>query len=311
MKGWAALMIVCALTFGARRVAARDDGWRVTTVEGAPALAAVFAAGEEIWVAGPQGTIHHRDASGAWAVERTPATADLVDVTGTGPRDVWVVGRAGAMGHFDGKAWSSIASESTQAFDAVAAAALERAAAVASGRILTWDGERWTAAEGRKKVGALAALAPLGGKAARFVAVGAGGLALLVTGVGPDARAAVESTGVTGDLLAIAACPGAKGEAVAVGAAAARRSGKGRWSALPAPPVAVRGAVLRCKGSRATHVAAVAGEELLVLELAGGEWRRTTIAKGASLRDLAAWGKRGLVAVGDGGVVAVVERAPW
>lgn len=301
------LALLIAVVATVAPTAARAEGFRATTLDGSPDLAAVWAAGEEIWVAAPAGTVHHRR-KGAWTAAKMPASGDVTDVAGAGPRDVWAVGVAGLMARWNGKAWASVPSESTAGFAALVVTGARAGAAVAGDRILTWDGERWTAIHGRLKYPGLAAIAPLGGKPARWLAVGAKGLAILVTGTGPEARGVAETTGVSGDLAAVAACPGAKGEAVAVGTVAARRDASGRWAELPAPPAAARGAVLRCRGARAERLYTLAGSELLVLDVAKGQWTRRTVAPGADLTDLAAFGARGLVVVGRRGLVAVAER---
>ena len=59
-----------------------------------------------VWVVGRAGTIVHWDGA-AWAVVPSPTTVDLADVWGSAANDVWAVG--GAILHFDGVDGSQVA----------------------------------------------------------------------------------------------------------------------------------------------------------------------------------------------------------
>ncbi len=272
--------------------------WTVETVDGAPDLAAVWATAEgEIWVAGAKSTVRHKK-EGAWLSDKLPAPLDWVDVHGTGASDVWAVGSAGGMIRWNGTRWTSIAGVDGDPYVAVAAGA-SVVAAINEDSVALDQGKGWIFASGKGRPKGLRALGIVGD--ALFVAVGAGGLAIRVDGAG--GAWTPEKTGVDQALNAVAACPG--GEAVAVGVSAARRSAAGRWTALTAPPVEVRGAVARCQGKKLERVAAVAGDEVLILDVAKKTWSRQTVASGTTLTDIAPLGA-GLVVTGKSGLVATV-----
>lgn len=313
MKLLTIVVVVMAVSVhGTASAAGVASSWKIETVDGAPELPAVTSSpGGEIWAVGKGGLAYHRDAKGRWTVEKTGTTVDLVDVTAERADDVWAVGGAGAIVHRDGKAWGSIPSGDDDPWVAVAAVAGKTACAVGE-LVATWSNAAWRPIKGRPKFAGLAAVTAVrvgkGGKRVAFVAVGSGGQAILITGAGSDGTFVTEQTGVTGDLAGVASCPGtgAGGDVVAVGAVAARRV-KGKWRELATPPVPVRGAVVRCKGTTAVRVAAVAGAELFVLDVAKNSWTRGTVAANAVLLDVAPFGKRGLVVSGAAGVVATLD----
>ena len=61
----------------------------------------------DMWAVGGAGTVLHFDGTTVATVP-TITSVDLTDVWGTGPEDVWIVGRAGTALHFDGHALSSV-----------------------------------------------------------------------------------------------------------------------------------------------------------------------------------------------------------
>jgi hypothetical protein len=238
-------------------------------------------------------------------VQKVPLFVDFRDLGGTGAGDVWAAGTAGGLARWDGSAWRSVTGESTAGYSSIAIVSANLGAATTDKRLLVWDGTHWDSVFGRPSFDGIRAVAPLG-SAGRFVAVGDAGLIVAVDGK-TWTRAA---SGVKGALRALAVCGD---DVIAVGEAAVRRGAKGEWKPLAAPPVPVTAAVARCDagGTRVAAVAAVGGDELLVLDVRAGKagkWSRTTVSKGASLTDLAPHGK-GLIAVGKGGVVAT--RAEW
>jgi hypothetical protein len=61
----------------------------------------------DLWAVGEAGAIIHYDGR-AWSpISQSPTTVALRGVWGTAPNDVWAVGESGAMLHFDGSAWST------------------------------------------------------------------------------------------------------------------------------------------------------------------------------------------------------------
>jgi len=68
---------------------------------------------------------------------------------GSGPNDVWAVGWDGTILHFDGAAWSSMPSGTTDPLQAVRGTAANDVWIVGQGgSILHWDGATWSKAKG-------------------------------------------------------------------------------------------------------------------------------------------------------------------
>jgi len=63
--------------------------------------------GDDIWAVGDQGAIRHWDGE-AWSVVASPAVANLHGVWGARSDDVWAVGEDGAVIHWDGTSWTVI-----------------------------------------------------------------------------------------------------------------------------------------------------------------------------------------------------------
>jgi hypothetical protein len=59
-----------------------------------------------VWAVGAAGTIVHWDGA-AWTVANTPITSDLTWVSGTGPQDVWAIGPYSIL-HWNGTAWQVV-----------------------------------------------------------------------------------------------------------------------------------------------------------------------------------------------------------
>jgi hypothetical protein len=309
-----ALFLVAALVASTSEAPAAKapapPAWTDMAPPGAGDLVAVSASGGRVMTI-ERGALHVFDGA-RWQRHDEPAGKGLalrdVSVVAAGKGETgWLVADAAAVHRWDGKALTSVPSNSSKAFDVVVAVGAARAGALRDGGLVTWDGERWTSPVGGLKYRGVAAMAPLG---KGFVAVGAGGLAVRVDGVGPKAEPIVETTGSDRDLRAVVGCGGA--EVVAVGDVALRRDTKGVWRPLPAPPVPLSAAAARCAGAGAapTHVAAVSGSaELFVLDVKRESWTRVTVRDGAALADVAVY-KKGLVVVGKGGLALASERWP-
>ena len=61
----------------------------------------------DVWAVGQGGTILHWDGA-AWSSVASGTTRDLGAVWGSGPSDVWAVGQAGTLIHWTGAAWSVV-----------------------------------------------------------------------------------------------------------------------------------------------------------------------------------------------------------
>ena len=109
-----------------------------------------------IWASGPSdawavawgdapNNLQHWDGTVWTAATAHPGNSDLDDVWGSGSSDVWVVDQGGSTMHFDGKAWSIVASSSPGALNAVhGTSSSDVWSAGVGGTINHWDGTTWT-----------------------------------------------------------------------------------------------------------------------------------------------------------------------
>ncbi|MBN1774630.1 MAG: DUF4215 domain-containing protein [Deltaproteobacteria bacterium] len=121
---------------------------------------------------------------GTWCpVAGLPTTQDLFAVRGSGAGDVWVVGNAGTILHWDGTAWSSVSGGGSRVLRSVFAASPAAAWAVGdAGAILAWNGTTWSAESAPAGTGNLRGV--WGFSAAEVWAVGDGGRILRRTAGG-------------------------------------------------------------------------------------------------------------------------------
>jgi photosystem II stability/assembly factor-like uncharacterized protein len=61
--------------------------------------------GNDVWAVGDQGVLRHWNGE-AWSIVASPVLADLHGVWGARPDDVWAVGEDGTVVHWDGVSWS-------------------------------------------------------------------------------------------------------------------------------------------------------------------------------------------------------------
>ena len=130
------------------RAAAADAGAGVhrSAARGrTPTLAGVFGSSpSDMWAVGDAGTVLHYDGT---AVSAVPAgtSANLNDVWGTGPNDVWAVGDGGTVLHYDGSAFAPVASGTTVDLKAVFTARPDDVWIGGDGpTLLHWDGTSMT-----------------------------------------------------------------------------------------------------------------------------------------------------------------------
>ena len=62
------------------------------------------ASPDDVWAVGDAATVLHFDGSD-WTSSQLPFSTHWASVSGGGPSDVWVVGAAGAIAHYDGSSW--------------------------------------------------------------------------------------------------------------------------------------------------------------------------------------------------------------
>lgn len=115
-----------------------------------PELLSLWAerGGGTVFGVGRNGVIVRRTPYESWVALESPAQAPLLDIDGTGAKDLWAVGGGGTVLHFDGEAWRRVDSGTQEGLIAVAAAAPDNVWAVGTrGTALHFDGTRWQRVE--------------------------------------------------------------------------------------------------------------------------------------------------------------------
>lgn len=72
----------------------------------------------DVWAVGGAGTVLHFDGT-TWSLVKSPTRKSLYGLWGASSNDVWAVGQGGVILHFDGTAWSSAMSPTQQALKGV------------------------------------------------------------------------------------------------------------------------------------------------------------------------------------------------
>lgn len=105
--------------------------------------------GSMVVAVGQNGRIFVARDGGAFVQSESPTSQNLDTVWGSGPEDLWVVGRAGTVLRWDGTAWVRVQSPIAAPLTGVWGDAPDRFyAAGAAGSLMVWDGESWTSATG-------------------------------------------------------------------------------------------------------------------------------------------------------------------
>jgi hypothetical protein len=99
----------------------------------------------DAWAVASAGTILHWDGA-AWSPMASGTTSDLLGVWGASATDVWAVGKSGAALHWDGVAWSLAASGTANDLTGVWGSAGGDIWAVGAGTIQHWNGSAWSTA---------------------------------------------------------------------------------------------------------------------------------------------------------------------
>lgn len=93
-----------------------------TNEPGAPnqTVTSVTGVGGAHWAVGFAGLILYKPPGGAWTVQASPTTTEnYYDVLALAANDVWAVGSAGTIVHYDGASWSVVPSPTTESLRAI------------------------------------------------------------------------------------------------------------------------------------------------------------------------------------------------
>jgi hypothetical protein len=109
---------------------------------------AVWGLGNDYWEVSAGGMIQRSVLASSGYYDRTPFPGvtenDLRGVWGSAMDDVWTVGEAGIILHWDGRAWTSFSSGPTDALNGVHGLGADDVWAVGlNGTVLRWDGGDW------------------------------------------------------------------------------------------------------------------------------------------------------------------------
>ena len=116
--------------------------WQNPLPHGNALLGVWGSSATDVWAVGDAGTIVHWDGSGYSIVQKGYG---LRSVWGIAANDVWAVGYSGTILHWDGSAWSSVPGGGTIWLQRVWGVAANDAWAVGyGGTILHWDGSAWS-----------------------------------------------------------------------------------------------------------------------------------------------------------------------
>lgn len=100
---------------------------------------------EDAWGVGPDGAIMHWDGA-LWASVASPTTSTLTALDMLSTGDGWAVGRQGVILHWDGTTWTQVDSPtSADLLDVDMLSAIQGWAVGSDGVILRWNGSDWNA----------------------------------------------------------------------------------------------------------------------------------------------------------------------
>lgn len=123
-----------------------EDGWcwQRPMLFG-PNLYAVWgSAPADVWAVGEAGTMAHYDGM-TWQLAQSGTYAGLYGLWGASDRDVWAVGRGGTLLHYDGSAWSSVTSPTAKDLHAIhGTSATDIYVVGAEDTRLHWNGTMWS-----------------------------------------------------------------------------------------------------------------------------------------------------------------------
>ncbi|MEZ4265197.1 MAG: hypothetical protein R3F39_02375 [Myxococcota bacterium] len=132
---------------GAMLLGSADAGFMgVQGFDGVGEIAAAWSQGGVSVVVGENSSIF-RDSGQGWVFQKPPSTQHLRAVWGTAPDDIWAVGLAGLILHWDGVGWKKIPSPVGIGLETVwGVSSNDVYSAGQNGSIIHWDGTAWSIA---------------------------------------------------------------------------------------------------------------------------------------------------------------------
>jgi hypothetical protein len=134
-----------------------NDGWCWISPlpQGEPLHGISGTARDDVWSVGEAGTILHWD-GGQWSLANQTNGPALYGVFARTRDDAWAVGDGGVILRWNGAGWAGVPSGTTTTLRSVWASACNNAWALGDTAILHWDGVRWSGGVGPTSASAVA-----------------------------------------------------------------------------------------------------------------------------------------------------------
>ncbi len=121
-----------------------NGNWRVVASARKPLLGVAMVSASDVWVVGYAGELLHYDGQ-QWANASSPTSASLRGVAMLAANNGWAVGFGGTILHYDGSQWSRVASPTTSDLQSLAMPSTDEGWAVgANGTILHYHAGAWS-----------------------------------------------------------------------------------------------------------------------------------------------------------------------
>jgi hypothetical protein len=278
----------------------RGSGWESMAFPGFDDVYGLWgSSATDVWGVGG-GLIRHRS-GGAWGWEIAPDGASLNAVWGSGASDVWAVGGVGAVAHYDGAGWSTVAVPGlfSTLYSLWGSSSADVWAVGGEGTVAHWNGTAWSHAA----VGTANRYGVWGSAAGDVFAVGDGGDVQHWDG----AAWSPMDSGTTEDLNGVWGSGAGDVYAVGTSGTVLHYDGNvgGSWTTL-STPANPSGPVTAVWGSGANDVYVLANAGLDLVHWDGTAWRIVTaFSEHANVRMYTLWGtgRRNLYAGGDLGTI--------
>jgi hypothetical protein len=109
-------------------------------------LTALFApAADDVWAVGHAGTILHFDGA-SWRAVRSATGFNLNAIAGSSSTDIWAAGDGGPLVHWDGRTWTAVRSATEEPLIDLTVRSARDAWAVSAHAAFHWDGTTWSLA---------------------------------------------------------------------------------------------------------------------------------------------------------------------
>ncbi len=278
--------------------------WEYPRPQGANLAAVWLAPDQTMYSVGDNGTILRGGNGVAWSSINSTTSNNLRGIWGSSATDLWVVGFAGTIIHFDGNAWSAVTSPSIQNLQGVWGSGPKDVWAVGNAAtVLHFDGNTWSVVA--SGAAAFVDLTSVWGSGPTDVwAVGRNGTILHNTGAGWGPVA----SNTTGPLWSVWGT--GPGDVWAVGAQAMRWNGTA-WARTETPGVFVPGDYLWAIWGSGTNTVWAAGGSGRIYRWDGLAWSlAATLTPNGNFTGIAGAGQN-VWAVGTGGAVSQLTNGTW